>query len=304
MEISKSSEKNTDKKSSRGRYNLYLLLTAIIWGSGFILQKIGSNTLTSFTFNGIRYFLAALMVLAIARFKLPAEKTARRLTILAGVFLFIAAHLQQIGIQHTSVANAGFITTIYVVLVPFLSFLIFRHKIRKSAYLAAGVAFVGLYLLSTSGKTLDQISIGDVIVFIGSIFWAIHILIVSKATSRTDPVQFSAGQFLVCAILNLICWLVIDGAPVQAIPGALPILLYSGLIVIGTGFTLQAVAQKHTDESQAALILGLEAVFAAIFGVLLFKETFTWMQIFGAVLIFLSVVISVKSKKAETVSQD
>lgn len=304
MEISESSEKNTDKKSSRGRYNLYLLLTAIIWGSGFIPQKIGANTLTSFTFNGIRYFLASLMILAIARFKLPVGKTTRRLTILAGVFLFIAANLQQIGIKHTSVANAGFITTIYVALVPFLSFLIFRQKIKKSAYLAAGVAFVGLYLLSTSGKSLDQISIGDVIVFIGSIFWAIHILIVSKATSQTDPVQFSAGQFLVCAILNLVCWLVIDGAPVQAIPGALPILLYSGFLVIGTGFTLQAVAQKHTDESQAALILGLEAVFASIFGVVFFKESFTWIQIFGAGLIFLSVVISVKGGKAETASQD
>lgn len=304
MEISESSEKKTEKTTSGGRYNLLLLLTAIIWGSGFIPQKIGSDTLTSFTFNGIRYFLAALMVLAIARFKLPAGKTARRLTILAGVFLFIAANLQQIGIKHTSVANAGFITTIYVALVPFLSFLIFRQKIKKSAYLAAGVAFVGLYLLSTSGKSLDQISIGDVIVFIGSIFWAIHILIVSKATRRTDPIQFSAGQFLVCAILNLICWLVIDGAPVQAIPGALPILLYSGLIVIGTGFTLQAVAQKHTDGSQAALILGLEAVFASIFGVVFFKETFTWIQIFGAGLIFLSVVISVKGEKAETASQD
>ncbi len=281
----------------RRRATLMLLTTAIIWGSGFIPQKIGSNTLSPYAFNGIRYLLAALMVLTFARFKLPQGKTERGLTILAGVNLFIAANLQQLGIKHTTIGNAGFITTTYIALVPFLSFLIFRKKIVKKDYLAALLALAGLYLLTTSGKALDKISIGDGIIFIGSVFWALHILVVGQATSRTDPVQFSAGQFLVCAFLNLVTWLIFGGTPLKAVVDALPILLYSGFVVIGMGFTLQAIGQKHAGESQAAIILGLEAVFASLFGLVIFKESYTLTQVIGAALIFFSVILSVNSGK-------
>lgn len=275
----------------------YLLITAILWGSGFIPQKIGADNLSPFAFNGLRYLLAGITIFCFARFRLPFNGKGRGITLLAGCVLFIAAALQQIGMKRTTIGNASFITTIYVALVPFLSFVLFRRKIRWNSYIAAVFALFGLFFLSTSGKILDKISIGDAIVFLGSIFWALHIIIVGKASTKTDPIQFSAGQFLVCAILNLICWRIFDpGTTGNLTSNWLPI-VYSGVLVIGGGFTLQAIAQKYTEESKAAIILGLESVFGAIFGVLFFHESFSQIQIFGAVLIFISVLIAVREDR-------
>lgn len=285
---------SAEKSALQKKSNLILLLTAIIWGSGFIPQKICANSMTAFAFNGFRYLIGSLLVLIITHFRLPENRRAWRITFLSGTILFLAADLQQFGIRYTTVGNTGFITTIYVVLVPFMGWLLFRQKITRSAFLAAAIALIGMYLLSTSGKALSTISVGDGIVFIGSVFWAIHILVVGKAMGRVDAMRFSAGQFLVCAFWNLLCWLIFDRGNLSGVRESIPLLLYTGIVVIGGGFTLQAVGQKHADESQAAIIFGLEAVFASFFGILFFRESFSFIQAVGAALIFISVVISVK----------
>ncbi len=296
---------NVNQPSSNRRKSFfaygYLLLTSILWGSGFIPQKIGADNLSPFAFNGLRYLLAGFTIFCLARFRLPSSKEGRRITILSGSVLFIAAMIQQVGMKYTTIGNASFITTIYVALVPFLSFLLFRKKINRNSYIAAFLAIIGLYLLSTSGKSLDKMSIGDAIVFLGSAFWALHIIIVGKASAKTDPIQFSSGQFLVCGLINLVCWGFSDPQATGNLSGNWLIILYSGIIVIAGGFTLQAVAQKHAEASKAAIILGLEAVFGSLSGILFLHESFSGIQVLGAVLIFASVLIAVQedSESAE-----
>lgn len=296
----KTADTQTTKK--RGLSNLLLLMTAILWGSGFIAQRLGSDNITPFTFNGFRFLLAGITFLVIAKFRLPKDRESQKIIFWSGVVLFAGSTFQQLGMRYTSIGNTGFITTIYVSLVPFLSYVIFRERVTRQAFLAAIIAMIGLYLISTAGKGLENMSIGDMIVFIGSFFWATHILIVAKA-KKIPAAQFTSGQFLVAAVLNLTCWVIFDGASTTNLLKIAPAIAYSGIFVVGLGFTLQAVGQKNANSAEAAIILGTESVFAMIFGAIIYHESFNLSQAIGAVLIFLSVVFSVLSGKRETVPE-
>lgn len=273
--------------------DLILLLGAMIWGVGFYFQKKAAETTSPFCFNGLRYLIAALVILALAKFRLPSTPEGRKYMLLSGVVLFIAGTCQQVGMQSAAIGNASFITAIYIVLVPFLSGLVLRRKIKPINYLAALLSLVGLYLISTSGKGLDRISRGDVILLIGSLFWAIQTLIVDKGVTLADPVQFNAGQFLVAAILHLIAWQVLGKGSTEGLSVSWPYAVASGALVLGVGFTFQAVGQKHTGESEASIIMGLESVFGALSGVLLYHEQFSFPQVTGMVLIFTAVILAV-----------
>jgi len=297
--MSKTTNKSTDFKK-RGISDLMLLLTAILWGSGFLAQRLGADNVTSFTFNAFRYILASLTLLILAKFRLPTDRESLKIIFWAGLVSYAGSTCQQTGMKYTSIGNTGFITTIYVPLVPVISYLLFREKVKKQAFLAAFIAMIGLYLLSTAGNGLEHMSIGDLIVFIGSFFWAMHIIVVSKA-ENIPAAQFSAGQFLVTAMLHLISWAVIDGAPTANLISIAPAILYSGIIVVGFGFTLQAIGQKNSGSAEAAIILGLESVFAMIFGTIFYGERFNLIQAIGAILIFFSIIVSVWSNRQSAV---
>lgn len=276
--------------------NALLFLTALIWGVGFIPQKLVTDVLPAFCFNGIRYLLGGLVVFFFARCRLPFSGPNRIRTVIAGSILFTAAALQQYGIKITTVGNTSFITAIYVVLVPFLSSLFFKKRVKPICYLAAVIALIGIYLLSTGGKPLNTISKGDIFIFIGSIFWALHIIVVGDAATHGDPISFSSGQFLVSGVLNIICWLIFDHGVTDGIIQSWWILLISGVIIVGVGYTLQVVGQKNTKESQAAIILSLESVFGALSGFLFLGDSYTLLQIIGAVIIMCSVWMAVRSE--------
>jgi drug/metabolite transporter (DMT)-like permease len=297
--MSKTTNNSTDFKK-RGISDLMLLLTAILWGSGFLAQRLGADNVTSFTFNAFRYILASLTLLILAKFRLPTDRESLKIIFWAGLVSYAGSTCQQTGMKYTSIGNTGFITTIYVPLVPVISYLLFREKVKKQAFLAAFIAMIGLYLLSTAGNGLEHMSIGDLIVFIGSFFWAMHIIVVSKA-ENIPAAQFSAGQFLVTAMLHLISWAVIDGAPTANLISIAPAILYSGIIVVGFGFTLQAIGQKNSGSAEAAIILGLESVFAMIFGTIFYGERFNLIQAIGAILIFFSIIVSVWSNRQSAV---
>jgi drug/metabolite transporter (DMT)-like permease len=297
--MSKTTNNSTDFKK-RGISDLMLLLTAILWGSGFLAQRLGADNVTSFTFNAFRYILASLTLLILAKFRLPTDRESLKIIFWAGLVSYAGSTCQQTGMKYTSIGNTGFITTIYVPLVPVISYLLFREKVKKQAFLAAFIAMIGLYLLSTAGNGLEHMSIGDLIVFIGSFFWALHIIVVSKA-ENIPAAQFSAGQFLVTAMLHLISWAVIDGAPTANLISIAPAILYSGIIVVGFGFTLQAIGQKNSGSAEAAIILGLESVFAMIFGTIFYGERFNLIQAIGAILIFFSIIVSVWSNRQSAV---
>lgn len=279
-------------KSKKYIADFVLFIASMIWGLGYIFQKIGNETTAPLTFNCLRYLIAALVLAFIARFRYP-QGEGLKYTMLSGAVMIVAGNMQQIGMQTASIGNASFITAIYIVLVPFLSGLILHRKVKPHHYLAALISLVGLYLITTGGKGLERISKGDLIVFIGSIFWALQILCVDKAVKLCDPVSFTAGEFLTAAALQVVIWLTLGRHDTTGLEHSWPYALASGVLVLGIAFIMQSYGQKNTGETEASIIMGLESVFGALFGVIIYHEQLSSIQLIGMALIFASVLLVV-----------
>ncbi len=275
--------------SQRLKSDVFLLLAAIVWGGGFVAQRTASVNLGFFSFNAVRFLLAGLVMLP---FILPRLKSINRKylwIIPAGILLYGGSALQQAGIETTSAGSAGFITGVYVVLVPLLLAIFWKVKTKPIIWLAALAALGGTYLLSTGGVGLKP-STGDLIVLAGSFVWAAHVIVVGLAVNELDVFVFSVGQFLLCGFLHLASSFFTTPPDLQNVLISLPSILYAGLGSVVLGFTLQAVGQKHAPSSDAALLLSLEAVFAAIFGALIIGERMNAIQILGCVIIMASIL--------------
>ena len=279
-------------KSKKYIADFVLFIASMIWGLGYIFQKIGNETTAPLTFNCLRYLIAALVLAFIARFRYP-QGEGLKYTMLSGAVMIVAGNMQQIGMQTASIGNASFITAIYIVLVPFLSGLILHRKVKPHHYLAALISLVGLYLITTGGKGLERISKGDLIVFIGSIFWALQILCVDKAVKLCDPVSFTAGEFLTAAALQVVIWLTLGRHDTTGLEHSWPYALASGVLVLGIAFIMQSYGQKNAGETEASIIMGLESVFGALFGVIIYHEQLGSIQLIGMALIFASVLLVV-----------
>jgi len=269
--------------------DLALLLAAIIWGGGFVAQREGSLYLGFFAFNAIRFLMAGLVLLPLGLRKMG--KLDRKLLwiIPAGLLLFGGSALQQAGLETTSASAAGFITGLYVVLVPLFLALFWRVKVPFLNWIAALAALFGTYLLSTSGKGFSP-STGDLLVLIGAFIWPFHVIVVGLAARKMNLFAFSVGQFLVCGVLNLVFSLFTRPITWTAVESCWPALLYGGLISVAGGFTLQVLGQTKAPTADATLILSLEAVFAAIFGALLLMERLNTVQIIGCAIIMISIL--------------
>lgn len=262
-----------------------LLLTALIWGTGFVAQRLGMEAIGPMLYNGSRFALGTLVVLPMAIWskRRPShDRTFSRLTlgggILAGLVLFIAASLQQIGLKYTSVANAGFITGLYVIIVPLLG-LFLGHRIDSGCWIGAALAVLGMYLLSVS-ETFT-IAFGDLLQLGGALFWAVHLLLLAAITPRCPGPALACLQFVTCAFLCLALALAIEPIIWADIVRAAPAVTYGGILAVGIGYTLQVVAQKEALPTHAAIILSLEAVFATLAGWLVLNETLTARAILG-----------------------
>jgi len=269
-----------------------LLLTAVLWGAAFVAQRVGMDSVGPFTFNGIRFLLGAVALLPLAwhrRRTVSAGGSGGGLVFpeylracgIAGLFLFAGASLQQVGLLWTTAGKAGFITGLYVVFVPLLGLF---GRTRPDAGTWAGVimAAAGLYFLSVNEAFV--IAPGDLLELIGAFFWAGHVLLVGRYATRLEPVSFSVGQFLVCGVLSLMAAIWRESITMTGIVSAVVPLAYGGLISVGIGYTLQVIAQKHALPTHAAVILSLEAVFAAWTGRLLLGEMLSWRATNGCVL--------------------
>lgn len=264
-------------------------MAAIVWGGGFVAQRTASVNLGFFSFNAVRFLLAGVVMLP---FILPRLRSITRKylwIIPAGILLYGGSALQQAGIETTSAGSAGFITGVYVVLVPLLLAIFWKVKTKPIIWLAALAALGGTYMLSTGGVGLKP-STGDLIVLAGSFVWAAHVIVVGLAVNELDVFVFSVGQFLLCGILHLLSSFFTSPPDLQNILISLPSILYAGLGSVVLGFTLQAVGQKHAPSADAALLLSLEAVFAAIFGALIIGERMNVVQILGCVIIMVSIL--------------
>ncbi len=282
--------------------NMLLLLAGAVWGMGFVAQETAMQDMGPMLFVGVRFLLAALVVLPFAlreQFRLRGRFSVGRFLeiIPVGMVFFTAMATQQTALLATSVTNAGFLTALYVVLVPFILFFVLREPQPPIIWPAAFIAIAGIYLLG--GGNLSTLTWGDWLVVVSACFWAVHVILVGKVGVRTGmPVTLAAIQFFICGLLGLAGhWLSFRiGLPEplaswENIGAALPEILYAALFAGGLAFTLQAIAQRHTSEAAAAILLSSEALFAALFGALLLGERLSFTGYLGCVLIFLSLLM-------------
>lgn len=275
----------------RLKADLTLLLVSIIWGSAFVAQRVAGQMNSVFLFNGVRYLLAALVVLPfVGRNSISSYPRAQfKWMFIAGFILFIGSALQQVGVVYTTAGNAGFITALYVVLVPIVLFIGWRERLHWLALAAVGLAVSGAYLLSTGGRF--EVRAGDALELVSALFWAFHVVVLGKFAAQFEAKSFSVGQLVVCGLLNLIVGLFVEKSlPLNWTLAAA--IGYTALFSLGLCYTLQIWAQRHTPPADAALILSLESVFAVLAGWLLLDEFLAPIQIVGCALIFAAVVLS------------
>ena len=275
----------------RLKADLTLLIISVIWGTAFVAQRVAGQMGSVYLFNGARYLLAALAVLPfVGRNIISSTPRAQfQWMFLAGFLLFLASAFQQVGIVYTTAGNAGFITSLYVVLVPIVLFSLWRERLRGLSVAAVGIAVAGAFLLSTAGRF--EVRAGDALELVGALFWAFHVVVLGKFASRFESISFSVGQLAVCGLLNLgVGAFVETSLPLNwPLAGAI---LYTALFSLGLCYTLQIWAQRHTPPADAALILSLESVFAALAGWWLLDERLEAIQVLGCVLIFAAVLLS------------
>lgn len=259
------------------RADLLMLITAMIWGSGFVAQTSGMDHIGPYLYTGLRFALGSLCLLPLLLRRSDAVKSEPLMTrglllggIVMGLALCAGINLQQVGLLFTSVTNAGFITGLYVIVVPLLGLLL-GHKTGTGTWLGAGLAVVGMFLLSVGDNF--HVASGDWLQLIGAFVWGGHVILVGIFASRHDAIRLAFLQFLTCSVISLILALIFEDIQLQSIIAAGPALLYGGVVAVGIGYTLQVVAQKDAIASHAAIILSLEAVFAAIAGALLLGES-------------------------------
>lgn len=283
----------------RFKADLTLFFISIIWGSAFVAQRVAGQVGSVYIFNGVRYLLAGLVVLPFAWRSLRANRVEGvpdlpraqyKWMFIAGFLLFIGSALQQAGMLYTTAGNAGFITSLYVVLIPILLFFLFGEKPHWLFIVAIVLAMAGAFLLSTGGK-FEGIHTGDLLEIIGALFWAFHVVVLGKYAHHFESMTFSVGQLLVCGLVNLGIGLVIEPLPVFD-TNFLFAIGYTAFLSLGLCYTLQIWAQKHTPPADAALLLSLESVFAVISGWLLLDERLAVVQIIGCVMIFGAVLLS------------
>ena len=257
------------------RADVLMLITAMIWGSGFVAQTSGMDHIGPFLYSGLRFALGSLCLLPLVLLRAPARPEpflTRGLLIggcLMGLALALGINLQQVGLLFTSVTNAGFITGLYVIVVPLLGLLI-GHKTGLGTWLGASLAVVGMFLLSVGDQF--QVASGDWLQLIGAFVWGGHVVLVGVFAGRHDPIRLAFLQFTTCAVVSLLLALYFEPLGVDAIIAAGPAILYGGVIAVGIGYTLQVIAQKDAIASHAAIIFSMEAVFAAIAGAWLLGE--------------------------------
>ena len=300
---------------TRLQANLLLLVVALIWGSAFVAQVHGMAGVGPMTFTGLRFLLGTLVV---APFAWKEWQTLRRCAQLAGqeatdgprplgrrhawrvvglgVLLLFGAAFQQIGIQTTTVTNAGFLTALYVPLVPLLSWLLVKHLPHWSVWPAAAACLYGTYLLSGAADAAGTagglaIGSGDAWVIASSLFWAAHVLYVGRVADRIDaPFLVAAGQFIVCGVASLAWGLATEAFSLRGLLSAAWPIAYAGFLSVGIGFTGQVIGQRYSHAADAAILLSAETLFAAVFGALLMGDRLTASGWLGGTLIFTAIL--------------
>jgi len=276
------------------------LVTTFIWGTAFIAQDTGMDNIGPLTFNAARFVIGFLTILPLALFferkKIKLEilsksKLFMKYLVFMGVSLFLGTFLQQTALQYTNIANAAFFTVFYVPIVPILLFFIYSKKVHWSIWPAIGLCVFGVYLLSDFSNS--EIMLGDGLVILCSVFWALHIIFAGKFMEEFDiPMFYAALQALFVALLSIIFSYIFEEINISKILMESSSILYAGALSGGIAFTLQMFAQKNIEEAPAAIIYSLEGVFAAIAGWVILNQFLSTNNMIGCLLIMIAVISS------------
>jgi len=268
------------------RADLTMLLVAIIWGSTFVVQRLGMNHVGPFTYTGLRFAAAVLVLIPFLvwhKSKISSQLQTPKLWqggLWMGLVMCGAINLQQIGLLFTSVTNAGFITGLYVVIVPILG-LFLGIKTSLGTWIGAILATIGMTLLSITANF--TVAFGDLLQLTGAVLWASHVLLITNYAKKFDALLLACIQFIVCSVISCILALIFEKINLNNIKLAIPTLLYGGILAAGIGYTLQIIAQRNAIASHAAIILSTEALFAALAGVIFLHEFLSMRTIIGCV---------------------
>ena len=292
-------------KHNQMRQVVLPILAAFIWGTAFVAQDVCADVIDAFTFNAIRSYVAVLVLLVIiALFSAvkkdrpqltPAEKKASRKQLLLGGFccgtaLAVASNFQQAGlVAGTDGGKAGFITALYVVLVPVFG-LFFRRKVSLPVWIAVALSVVSLYLLCIKGSF--SLAPGDLLVLVCAICFSVHILVIDHFTAFCDGVKLSCIQFLFAGSWSAVCMLIFDNVDLHALLSNILPLLYMGVFSCGIGYTLQILAQKDSNPTVVTILLSLESVFAVIAGAIVLHQSMSAREYIGCVLMFIAVLLA------------
>ncbi|SHE29260.1 Permease of the drug/metabolite transporter (DMT) superfamily [Desulfacinum infernum DSM 9756] len=289
-------------KATALKADILLLITATLWGFAFVAQRVGMDHIGPFAYNGIRFALGSLSLVPLITYldrknglrsahpgHDPSWRDAWKAGILAGLALFAGASLQQAGLVFTTAGKAGFITGLYVVIVPLLG-LFWKQRPPLGTWAGAVLAAVGLYFLSVTEEMTMEF--GDVLVLAGAFFWAGHVLLLGWMSPRLDPVKLACCQFAVCSVLSLATSAVFEETTLQGVLDATVPILYGGLVSVGIAYTLQVVAQKDAHPAHAAILLSMESAFAALGGWLILSETLGLRGLLGCALMLTGMILS------------
>lgn len=293
--------------------NLLLVLTALIWGVAFVAQHAG-NEIGSFTFNALRSFVGGVALLPVIFFfdkrnkmrniEQPPQDSKKLVLggVCCGVVLFVASSLQQIGIGYTTVGKAGFITALYIIIVPVMGIFL-KKKVPLAVWVSVLIAAAGMYLLCiTEAFTIGT---GDLLVLACAFCFSIHILVIDHFAPHVDGVRMSCIQFFTCSVLCAAAMFLFEKPSLPDILSAWLPILYAGMLSSGVGYTLQIIAQKNTSPTMASLLMSLESVFAVLAGWVLLGQELSLRELFGCVLVFAAILLAqlapdfLKKKRAE-----
>jgi len=275
------------------RGSIYLLITSIIWGSAFVAQAVGNQAMSPTLFHSFRSFIASIALFVVYKSFKSVRKYSKKKSILTGIIcglvLAIASNLQQIGLVYSDVNKSGFITSLYIIMVPIL-FVIFKKRIEIKIWLSMIIAIIGLYFLTMT--TSLNLELGDTLILASAFFFAVQIVIISFLIEDCNPILISLVQCLVIAIISLIYSFIIKDVIIYDLTASILPLLFTGILSSGVAYTLQIFGQRSVEASTASLILSLESVFAALTSMLLLNQFMTSREIFGSFLIFSAIIIS------------
>ena len=292
--------------SNKNKGNLILLLTAILWGTGFISQKLGNRVMPPMTFNAVRQLMAAVVLTPLVLYGLKksgylsresnmysqlADRKKRLLKggVLCGLFMLIGTATQQIGLLTVSAGKSGFISSIYIVFTPLFSVIV-GSKVKRRTVICIAIAMMGFAVMSLKGG-ISGATPGDWLTLASAAGFAAQIVAVNCFVDKDNAVLLSQLQFFFCGAAGLAVALIMEGPAWAGVLAGTPILLYQTFVPTAGGYTLQIIGQKYTDSSTAALIMSTEAIFAMIFGAIFLHEMMSMREIAGAAIIFAATIL-------------